>query len=159
MLPEDIYSAIVGDPLTEREKLGAIVEKLRNQKLTGQLGMLTGDRVLTPMGRGISEDTEENAALIGKLGEQARYRGYQEQQSKDRLGLGYAQLAADKEDMALRRAIAMMKAKDKAYRNLTPNQAMKLQDEATDAQDFTNVANSFDDKFAGTAIPYQAHPT
>lgn len=153
MLPEDIYSAIVGDPLTEREKLGVIVDKLRNQKLTGQLGMLSGDKVLSPLGKGVSEDTEENAALIGKLGEQARYRGYQEEATAGRLKLGYAQLAADKEDMALRRAMAKLKAEKGEYRTMTVPQMMKLQDEATSALEYTNMANEFENAYAGTDIP------
>ena len=152
-MPVDIYNAIIGDPLTDEEKLRTVAEKLRRQSLTGQLGQLTGDKVLSPLGGNLYESTENQAALLGKLGEQARYRRYQEDATRDRLGLGYAQLQADREDMGLRRAIAMAKAKDKDYRKMTINQAMKLQDEATQAQDFTNVANTFDDKYAGTGIP------
>lgn len=75
----DIYSAIVGEPPTEREKLDALAKKLRGRSMIGQLGMLTGDKVLAPMGQGIGAQAEAQAEKIGSF--QARRRELEAQEA------------------------------------------------------------------------------
>jgi hypothetical protein len=69
---QDIYGAIIGRPPTDEEKLKALAGKLRGRSLTGQLGMLTGDRVLNPLGEKVFGATENQAEQIGRF--QARQR-------------------------------------------------------------------------------------
>lgn len=82
---DDIYSAILGEPTSDREKLMMIAQKLRKQQQIGQLGQLTGDRVLAPMGAGMSKQAAAQAEDLGQRGETARYRQYQQKQSADSL--------------------------------------------------------------------------
>lgn len=82
-MPVDIYSAIIGEPPTEQEKLDALAKKLRNQQLIGQLGTLTGDKVLAPMGAGMVEQSGEQAKTIG--GYQARRRELDRQEQMARM--------------------------------------------------------------------------
>lgn len=65
---QDIYAAIVGEPPTEQEKLAALAKKLRGQEMIGQLGMLTGDKVLAPMGEGIVEQVGDRSNKIANRG-------------------------------------------------------------------------------------------
>lgn len=61
---QDIYAAIVGEPPTEQEKIEALARKLRGQQMVGQLGMLTGDKVLAPMGQRQVDQAGDQAAKI-----------------------------------------------------------------------------------------------
>ena len=63
-MPLDIYSAMIGEPPSDQEKTEALAAKLRGRSLLGNLGMLTGDKVLSPMGEQIGQQTEAQAAKI-----------------------------------------------------------------------------------------------
>jgi hypothetical protein len=64
----DIYSAMIGEPPTDREKIAALADKLRGRNMLGSLGQLTGDKVLAPLGKGISAETEDQAEKIANRG-------------------------------------------------------------------------------------------
>jgi hypothetical protein len=64
----DIYSAMIGEPPTDREKIAALAEKLRGRNMLGSLGQITGDKVLAPLGKGISAETEDQAEKIANRG-------------------------------------------------------------------------------------------
>jgi len=69
----DIYSALMGQAPTTDEQRQTLISALRNQKLLGQLGTLSGDQVLTPVGQNLSTSADTEAAHIGQLGlEQAK---------------------------------------------------------------------------------------
>ena len=80
---QDIYAAIVGEPPTEQEKLATLAKKLRDQQMIGQLGTLTGDKVLAPMGAGMVEQAGEQAKTLG--GYQARRRELDRQEAMARM--------------------------------------------------------------------------
>jgi hypothetical protein len=138
---EDIYSAIIGEPTSDREKLMMIAEKLRKREMLGQLGQLTGDRVISPMGAGIVKQVSAQAEDIGRRGETARYRKYQEKQSADtlaqraaeqawqekfqagQLGLQRAQLAQAREIARLNRDALLERARLAAEAKKTPSNA------------------------------------
>lgn len=80
---QDIYSAIVGAPPSEQEKIEALARKLRGRQMIGQLGMLTGDKVLAPMGQNIAAETQGQAEKIG--GYQARRRELEAQEQMARM--------------------------------------------------------------------------
>jgi hypothetical protein len=77
-MPYDIYSALIGEPPTEEEKLRALASQLRMRNNQGMVGQLTGDRVLAPFGTNLSKTANTQAEDLGQRGETARYRKYQE---------------------------------------------------------------------------------
>lgn len=87
----DIYRALIGEPPTEEEKLAALAAQLRMRNNQGMLGQLSGDKVLAPVGKGLSSAADEQAQQLGVRGESARYRKYQENASAGNL----AQSAAE----------------------------------------------------------------
>jgi len=69
----DIYSALLGQAPTTDEQRQTLISALRNQKLLGQLGSLTGDAVLAPVGQNLSTSADTEASRVGQLGlEQAK---------------------------------------------------------------------------------------
>jgi len=80
---EDIYSAIVGEPTSDRERMMMLAQKLRKQQQIGQLGQITGDRVLAPMGAGMVKQATDQAGTIGQQASTNRWRKSQEQMAAD----------------------------------------------------------------------------
>jgi len=170
----DIYSAIVGEPPTEREKLDALAKKLRGRSMVGQLGMLTGDKVLAPMGQGIGAQAEAQAEKIGSF--QARRRELEAQEAMraasalerakeaeinrqhDLSMLGQRQ-SFDASQSALSRALdkelAQIKAKDggEDYTDLKFNDVRKLTADVAEADAISGVISNFKDEYAGTGLP------
>jgi hypothetical protein len=106
---DDIYAALIGEPPTEQEKLQALAAKLRNRSQLGQLGMLTGDKILAPMGAGIGKQTEEQAGQIGQWTSNIRNREANAQLARDAQAARAAEGQFDrdftKEQNALERAL------------------------------------------------------
>jgi hypothetical protein len=108
----DIYSAIVGDPPTDQEKLAALVEQLRRKQGLGELGMVTGDKVLAPMGKGMISGAQDQAQMIG--GYQARRREVEAMNVREK----QAQLARAMEAEQNRKFEAEQRALDRRERAL-----------------------------------------
>lgn len=123
-MPVDIYSAMIGDPITDQERLDTVAKKLRKQALIGQLGQLAGDKAVAPLGSNLMKQTEAQAEDLSQRGEQARYRRYQEgasirsderaraeqawreKNAAAELAYKYADLKSRADDRALQRALA-----------------------------------------------------
>jgi hypothetical protein len=107
----DIYSALIGEPPTDQEKLKALAEKLRGRSMIGQLGQITGDKVLAPMGAGISKQTEDQAGQIGQWTANIRNRAANAQLARDSQAARAAEGALDREftgqQNALQRALQL----------------------------------------------------
>lgn len=71
---EDIYAALIGEPVSDREKLALLAESLRKRQEIGQLGQITGDRVLSPIGSGIVKNVNDVAERIGQQSSTDRWR-------------------------------------------------------------------------------------
>jgi hypothetical protein len=54
----DIYRALIGEAPSSQDELAALAEKLRRRRAFGELGALTGDRVLQPFGQNMSNSTD-----------------------------------------------------------------------------------------------------
>lgn len=150
---DDIYSAIIGEPTSDKEKLILIAQQLRKKQLLGQLGQITGDRVLSPMGAGMVKQVGEQAEDIGRRGETARYRRYQEKQSADSLAQRQAeqkaQEAHDRAQLAYQyKALAdnnetrrLMKAMDAEARKAAESEKAALAREKRNETQATNISN------------------
>lgn len=167
---QDIYSAIVGEPPTEREKLQAIAQQLRKRQMIGQLGQITGDKVLAPMGSSMVDTANTQAEGLGRRGEQARYRRYQEDASNRMDERARAeQLWRERnaiEDRAHRERLEAMRNKtaleaariretgdgEKKYNKMPIPSVMKLTGINEKYKNMTNVVYNFKDEYAGT--PY-----
>lgn len=170
---EDIYSDIVGEPVSDRERLMMLAQKLRKQQQIGQLGQITGDRVLAPMGAGMVQQAGEQAESLGKRGEQARYRKYQETASSKMDERERAEQAWREKNAIAERAhrerleamgnAAMIKAagiradasadKTKKYKSMTVKQVEDLTNQYVDAENMGEIRKSFDDTYAGYKVP------
>lgn len=64
----DIYSALMGGAPTSDDQRMALINALRGQKALGQLGSLTGDAVLSPVGQNLSMGADKQAEQVGQLG-------------------------------------------------------------------------------------------
>jgi hypothetical protein len=168
----DIYSAIVGEPPTEREKLDALAKKLRGRSMVGQLGMLTGDKVLAPMGAGIGKEVEEQAGTIG--GYQARRRELTAQEAMraasalerakqaeldrahDEAMLNRRQ-AFDANQNALGRALdkelAKLKDSGKDYKTIPAKQFESMVDETQQSYDIGATIGGFKPEYATRGAP------
>jgi hypothetical protein len=65
-MPDDIYSAIMGNAPTNEEQTQALVQALRGQKLIGQLGMLSGDPYVGKVGQQLDTSSDTQAQQIGQ---------------------------------------------------------------------------------------------
>lgn len=64
----DLYSALIGGTPTTDEQRSALVQALRGQRLMGQLGQLSGDQVLAPVGASMIKGADTGAEQVGQLG-------------------------------------------------------------------------------------------
>jgi hypothetical protein len=163
---DDIYSAILGEPTSDREKLLMVAAQLRKQQQIGQLGQVTGDRVLAPIGAGLAKEASMQAEDIGQRGEQARYRKYQEGTSlrtdqrertaqawreKDaiaerahRAGLERARNATVLEAARIRNT----DTPETKYKQMTVPQVTKLSEGPEKYRKLQNVISGFKDEYA-----------
>lgn len=58
---EDLYAALIGEGAKGPEKSALIAAALRRQKEIGQLGQLTGDKVLSGLGKNMSSEADQYA--------------------------------------------------------------------------------------------------
>lgn len=169
---EDIYSAILGEPTSDREKLMMVADQLRKRQTLGQLGQITGDRVLAPMGAGMVKQATQQAEDIGSRAEQARYRKYQEGASlrtdeRERAAQAWRERdavlerALRRELEAARNATVIEAARiresgddKKKYRPMTFKQVQDATNMYLDAQNMGEIVSGFKDEYAGMKVPY-----
>lgn len=81
-MEDEIYSALLGNPQNDdTAKLAALARKLRGQSNMGLIAQVSGDRVLSPIGKQMMDTSNTQAQDYGSRAERARYRGYQEKAS------------------------------------------------------------------------------
>jgi hypothetical protein len=57
----DLYSALIGEAPTDKEQSAELAAALRRRRSYGELGMLTGDRVLAPLGDRMAKSADSYA--------------------------------------------------------------------------------------------------
>lgn len=75
---EDLYSALIGEGAGSGEKTAVIAAALRRRNQLGQLGMLTGDKMLSQVGKGLSGSADEYAEQLQTI----RERGIDNDQTR-----------------------------------------------------------------------------
>jgi hypothetical protein len=65
-MDDSIYKALIGEPPSSAEHIAAIANALRRKREFGELGALTGDRVLSPFGSGMITSADSQAGEIGQ---------------------------------------------------------------------------------------------
>lgn len=81
-MEDDIYSSLIGAGPSSAQQQMIIAAALRKQKALGQLGQLTGDRVLAPLGQGMGKEADTYADQL----QQQRQFGIQSSQRDRQLG-------------------------------------------------------------------------
>ena len=117
MSMEDLYAAIIGEPPEEQVRLKALAAQLRGQQDYGRLGMLTGDKVLAPLGSSIATGADSTAERLGQQASTNRWRKSQESMAKE------AVLARAKEAEAMRQFQAQQNAENRALQRALAQQS------------------------------------
>lgn len=63
-MADDLYSYLIGSAPTDKQKQAEIASQLRRRRSFGELGALTGDRVLQPFGAQMSQKADEYAGML-----------------------------------------------------------------------------------------------
>lgn len=63
-MADDIYSALIGASPSSAEKQATIANALRRQNMLGQIGQLTGDRTIAPVGQGMVQQAGQFAQQL-----------------------------------------------------------------------------------------------
>jgi hypothetical protein len=71
-LPPDISALFFDDEDDSPAKARALAQALGGQQRMGQLGMLTGDKVLSPLGQQLMAGAGRQSGMLAQLGEQRR---------------------------------------------------------------------------------------
>lgn len=61
---DDLYSYLIGAAPTDPQKQSAIADQLRRRRAFGELGAVTGDRVLQPFGQGLEINADTSAKQL-----------------------------------------------------------------------------------------------
>jgi len=167
---QDIYAAIVGEPPTEQEKLALLAQKLRNQTQIGQLGQITGDKVLAPLGQSIAGRATEQAKDIGQQASTNRWRKTQQAMNEasilSRAKEAEAQRAflaqqgalnrasqRDLQQLRYQQALDVAKLKGSGGSKLTMKNVQELSGLASDLTAMDELVSRFKPEYAGTALP------
>lgn len=165
----DLYQYLIGGA-PEQAQIPAIVDQLRRRRSLGELGMLTGDRVLSPFGQGMVKQADAYAGSLQdvrqKDADNAQTKAYQDAQIKYQEGVLNATLGRDRQNAAhqlradeadlLRAQAAMERAKKAGGTVLKtlPTAGIKDLNESKLQLDKTqNLIDTFKPEYARMATP------
>lgn len=81
---DDIYAALIGEGAGSGEKAALVAAALRRRNSLGTLGMLTGDRVLSPLGQGMNKQADAYVESLQQIRQKdidnAQTKSYQDGQ-------------------------------------------------------------------------------
>ncbi len=77
---DDLYAALMGEPVNTREKQAAIADLLRRRAGFAGVAQLTGDPALAPMGEQQAQQTQQQAQMLGQNARAAQQAQLQQQQ-------------------------------------------------------------------------------
>lgn len=151
---DDLYEFLVGDT-PQQVQIPAIVEQLRRRRALGELGALTGDRVLSPFGSSMMKQADTYAEGIATNRERdrdnRRTEAYQKGQLEHQAKVLEATLARDRDMADYRRRMAEAAARraEAAYLKAQQGGAAKKtklrQGDIKDLQDLSQTVLGMDD--------------
>lgn len=165
----DLYEYLIsGTP--EQAQLPAIVEQLRRRRAMGELGALTGDKVLSPFGQNMSQQADSYAGQLQDIrqkdADNAQTKSYQDSQVAHQEAVLKATLARDaanrehqaRADRAaqLRAEAAMERARRAPTSATKPLTAQAINDINSLRQQSDKVASlksTFKDEYARKGVP------
>lgn len=166
----DIYETLMGEA-PSNERVAEIAAALRRRRSYGELGALTGDKVLAPAGRRMAESADADAGAIQKIRQQDidnnQTRTYQQGQLshmdsvlKETMRGRNMQDATtrrgqdmDLEAAKLRAALAAQKASTPKPNKLTYADRNKLENLANLIHGADSLGSSFQDSFTQKGAP------
>ena len=165
---DDLYQYLIsGAP--NQAQLPAIVEQLRNRRSLGELGQLTGDRVLSPFGQGLTKQTDKYAEDLQGIRQSdiddKRQQGLADQQGRyqneilrltgerDKERAAYNKKMADA--AAVRARAAMLKAgrTGAVPKPMSMTAIKELSGKKLERDKIVNLKDGFKDEYARKAIP------
>lgn len=136
-MDEDIYAALMGEPMLPPEQQAALAKRLRRQSLLSGMAAMSGDRALAPWGLKAYGSAEDQATEMGR-----RRQVEQERQRR-------AQADADTKnyrDLSLKQARELAEMQDRRMRELSAqDNATRLAVEGLRQQMDWDIANLRED--------------
>jgi hypothetical protein len=159
---EDIYAALMGEPISEEEKMRALARKMAVQRSMGQTGQILGGRLLDKPSSQMINTADESAGKLAGFAARKRELTAQEAMARMNDEARARENALDRADndkeRALRLALERMQqsgansraAMDggKGYRELPANLINKLADEASASRTTSDTVSSFKPEYA-----------
>ncbi len=166
---DDLYTQLIGGAPPQAQ-IPAIVEQLRRRRSLGELGALSGDRVLSPFGQDMVRQTDDYAEQLQNIRQKdtdnAQTKAYQDAQLGHMQRVLDATIARDAQnrehqrradEAALLRSQAAMerakKAGTPAPKALPISAGKDLQETRLQLDKIVGLKNTFKDAYARTSIP------
>jgi hypothetical protein len=154
----DIYSSLIGAAPTDAEQQAAVAEALRRRRSFGELGSLTGDKVLQPFGQGLSKQADEYAGAIQDTRQKdiddAQTKAYQTDQIRhmdesmaEQIRNNDLDYKARMAEIAQRKAEAELKADAPKFTKMTDATRGQMISAADTFQGLGDALNDFKDEY------------
>lgn len=168
---DDIYEVLIGEAPKDADKAAATAAALRRRRSFGELGLLSGDRILSKYGQGAVRQADDYASQIQQTRQQdtdnAQTRRYQDAQvghmgsvldETMRANRERERLTARGQDMSLLEAQARARASNKPPK-LTVSDRRDLTEGAGLVGNLQDLLSGFKDEYAapqvmGKSIPF-----
>lgn len=167
-MDSDLYSYLIGAAPTDPQKQQAVADQLRRRRSFGELGSLTGDRVLQPFGNSMITDADQAAQQIQKTRQQdvdnAQTKSYEEGQLSHMGGVLKETVRKNNMDHVYQMLMAQaaLEKADKANAQKIPKlrqgDIKDLQDISQDIGEFNNLEDFLKQGGKFGAVRAFAHP-
>lgn len=167
---DDIYDVLIGESPKDADKAAAVASALRRRRSFGELGMLSGDKVLSKFGQNLSGQADDYASRIQQTRQQdidnAQTRSYQEGQLGHMGSVLAETMRANKErerltsrgqDLSLLAAQARARASNKPPK-LTVSDRRDLTEGAGLVGNIQDLLSSFKDEYAAPQVMGKSVP-
>jgi hypothetical protein len=158
---DDIYAALIGEAPTDKAIQMKLAEQLRRQRLLGELGQMSGDRILAPFGQGQISSADNFAKMLQDIrqkdADNAQTKSYQDAQLKHmadvlaetRRGNTLDYLASLNRDASMERR---SNAGGPEYRKISDGLSKRMETGASDFAAFNDLMSSYKPEYASPGI-------
>jgi hypothetical protein len=160
---EDIYSSLIGAAPTDAQRQAEIVAQLRRQRKLGELGQLSGDKILAPFGQGQIKSADDFSTQLQltrqKDADNAQTKSYQDSQIKHMGDVLRETMRGNNLDYAAqmaaiqgREAVAAMKQSG-GGKAISPPERKRLEGIVSGISEFQDSIGSWKPEYAGSGLP------